>query len=87
MSDPSIVRLPFFFFLYSYTCFQEMFPKEKLLADFILRTECAFTTVESLNVSMFRLTPPPGPGCNVLAESLLALVTANLVICISTIYP
>lgn len=59
MSNPSIVRLPFFFFfLYSYTCFQEMFPKEKLLADFILRTECAFTTVESLNVSMFRLTPP-----------------------------
>lgn len=35
--------------------FVNMFWEEKLLADFILQTECAFTTVDRLNISMFRL--------------------------------
>ena len=63
-----------------------MFQKEKLLADFILRTECAFTTVDSLNISMFRL-PLQKSIRERLSETLVALVSANLVICISTIYP
>lgn len=57
----------------------------KLHADFILRTECAFTTVDSLNISMFKL--PLKDYIKRLAESLVALVSANLVVCISTIYP
>lgn len=32
-----------------------MFQEEKLLSDFIQQTECDFTTLDGLNISMFRL--------------------------------
>lgn len=47
--------MSFSFILFCKYVSKEMFPKEKLLTDFILWTECAFITLDGLNISMFRL--------------------------------
>lgn len=65
-----------------------MLQEEKLLADFIQQNECAFTTIDDLNISMLRLVLKKRYIWS-LTDSLVALVSANPVlhICILSIYP
>lgn len=45
----------FYLFVSGGVFYVNMFRSDELLADFILRTECAFITVDGLDISMFRL--------------------------------